>query len=79
MLRIITIKRKKSCAFPPWGRIIKPSSTNTKFKDVEINNNFTPFRLRPKGARQSEVEARILSNIQAKQNGLAMNGDILSR
>jgi len=80
MLKIIKIKKKKRCPYPPTGAYIKPIGADFTFESVRIKNNFKPSRLRPKGARQSTAEANILSKIKAIQNGFAStNGDIIGR
>jgi len=76
---MLKIRRSRRSPYPTFA-IQKPPGTTKKFKDIEIVDRFVPFRLRPEGARQSTVEANILSKIKAKVNGFASaNGDILGR
>jgi len=80
MLRVVMIRRKPRSPYPPSNGIMKPPPAPKTFKEVEIVNRFVPFRIKPEGARQSTVEANILSKIKAKVNGFAsLNGDILGR
>lgn len=78
----ISAKRSGRWPHPPTSRYISTPPAAKSFEAHEIKDkNFVPgMRLRPKGARQSQPEARILGNIRAKDQGrTCINLDIMSR
>ena len=77
----IIARRSGRWAYPPFGRYISSPPAAKSFEQHEIKDkNFVPgMRLRMPGVRQSQVEANILGNIRAIDQGRAsVNGDILT-
>lgn len=77
----IIAHRSDRYVYPPTGRIINTPKPASSFEQHQIKSNFpTGIRLRPKGVRQSLVEARILGTIKAIVEGRAyQDGDWLNR
>ncbi len=77
----IIARRKNRYMYPPIGRYISTPKPAQSFEQNEIQNSFPDgIRLRPEGVRQSQSEARILSNMKMIANGFGpINGDILNR
>jgi hypothetical protein len=78
---VIIAKKNDRYVYPPIGMYIGTPKPAKSFEQHEIQNNFSSgIRLRPKGARQSQAEARILSNMKMIANGFGpVNGDVLNR
>ena len=75
----IIARRLDRCPYPPTGSYISRQPLDVKFSDIEIKP-VKVERLKPDGVKQSQAEARIMSNIVAiKQNRAMGGGDILSR
>lgn len=78
----IVAKRSGRYVYPPTCKFIGTPPMAKSFEQYQIKDkNFVPgMRLRPQGVRQSQVEARILGNIRAIDQGRApLDGDVLNR